>query len=43
MNKEIKYLSQLTEIPDYDLTEPFYKEGSKWTTRHNFELERGPH
>lgn len=31
--------SDMVEIPDYDLEEPFYKAGVKWTTRHNFELE----
>lgn len=40
MSEEIKYLSQMSEIPDYDLAEPFYREGAKWTTRHNFELEK---
>ena len=28
--------SQWTEVPDYDMGEPFYQEGVKWTTRHNF-------
>ena len=32
--------SQWTEVPDYDMGEPFYQEGVKWTTRHNFELEK---
>lgn len=40
MSEEIKYFSQMEEVPDYDLREPFYKEGIKWTTRHNFELEK---
>lgn len=31
--------SDMAEIPDYDLGEPFYHAGVKWTTRHNFELE----
>jgi len=37
---EVKYLSELTEIPDYYLGEPFYAKDVKWTTRHNFELEK---
>lgn len=37
---EEKYFSEWEEIPDYDMVEPFYKEGVKWTTRHNFELEK---
>lgn len=37
---ELKYFSKMSEIPDYKLCEPFYKEGEKWTTRHNFELEK---
>ncbi len=40
MSEEIKYFSEMPEVPDYDLREPFYKEGAKWTTRHNFELEK---
>ena len=40
MSEEIKYFSQMPEVPDFDLSEPFYKEGVKWTTRHNFELEK---
>lgn len=32
--------SQWPEVPDYDMGEPFYQEGVKWTTRHNFELEK---
>ena len=40
MNTEYKYLSEMEIVPDYDLREPFYKEGVKWTTRHNFELEK---
>lgn len=40
MSDKKKYLSEMTEIPDFDMTEPFYKEGEKWTTRHNFELEK---
>lgn len=37
---EVKYFSDMAEVPDYDLVEPFYKEGVKWTSRHNFELEK---
>ncbi len=40
MSIEVKYFSEFNEIPDYELREPFYKEGVKWTTRHNFELEK---
>lgn len=40
MNEVFKYFSEMAEVPDYDLVEPFYKEGVKWTTRHNFELEK---
>ena len=40
MSESVKYFSEFTEIPDYDLKEPFYSEGNKWTTRHNFELEK---
>ncbi len=40
MAEEIKYFSEMKEIPDFYLGEPFYKEGAKWTTRHNFELEK---
>lgn len=32
--------SEMTEIKDYDMCEPFYKEDIKWTSRHNFELEK---
>ena len=40
MSMEVKYFSDMAEVPDYDLVEPFYKEGVKWTSRHNFELEK---
>ncbi|MBQ9179169.1 MAG: hypothetical protein IJ132_00010 [Firmicutes bacterium] len=30
----------LKEIPDYELKEPFYVEGKKWTSRFNYELEK---
>jgi len=30
----------LPEIPNYELKEPFYKEGVKWTSRFNYEFER---
>lgn len=39
MSEGTKQLSDLIEIPDYDMCEPFYAENIKWTTRHNFELE----
>lgn len=39
MENQLRF-SQWGEIPDYDMGEPFYKEGVKWTTRHNFELEK---
>ena len=39
MDQNIPF-SQWTEVPDYDMGEPFYQEGVKWTTRHNFELEK---
>ncbi len=38
--EEVKYFSEFTEIPDYYLGEPFYASDVKWTTRHNFELEK---
>lgn len=37
---EKTYFSEWTDILDYDMQEPFYKEGVKWTSRHNFELEK---
>lgn len=40
MSDEIKYLSELEEVPDYFMGEPFYKENEKWTTRFNFEFEK---
>lgn len=40
MSETKKHFSEMKEIPDYDLTEPFYKADVKWTTRHNFELEK---
>ena len=39
MDQNIPF-SQWPEVPDYDMGEPFYQEGVKWTTRHNFELEK---
>ena len=34
------YFSDMVEVPDYAMNEPFYKADVKWTTRHNFELEK---
>lgn len=35
-----KYLSEFSDVPDFDLAEPFYAPDIKWTSRHNFELEK---
>lgn len=40
IDQEHTYLSDMPEIPDYALEEPYYAEGVKWTARHNFELEK---
>lgn len=40
MSDEIKYLSEMEEFPTFDLKEPFYKENVKWTSCHNFNLEK---
>jgi len=40
MDEKKTYFSDMPEVPDYDLKEPFYRPDFKWTTRHNFELEK---
>ena len=31
MSMEVKYFSDMAEVPDYDLVEPFYKEAGEKT------------